>query len=114
LLRWSGVDTLLQGKKLFRTEGFVVDHGSRLNQVLKVSPGQEISEVHKLAVVGVFYIDYSPAIFAATDSLAINDNLTLRPHDCERNDVPDRFVESGLLFVIFIRVEWVESDVMVD
>jgi len=42
---------LLEGKQLLGTEGFVVDLGSCLDEVLEVGACEEVAEVDELAVV---------------------------------------------------------------
>ena len=42
---------LLKCEQLFGTERFIVDLRSGLNEVLKVSAGQEVTEVDEFAVV---------------------------------------------------------------
>ena len=81
------INTLLERKQLLRPERLVMDLRSRLNEVLQVCPGQEVSEVHKFAVVGVLHVDDSPAGLAAADRLAVNDNVVLRADNSERNDL---------------------------
>jgi len=71
------VDTLLEREQLLRPEGLVVDLGGSLDEVLQVRPGQEVAQMYKLAVVGVFDIHNTPAIFASTNRLAVNDHIAL-------------------------------------
>lgn len=48
-------------------------------------PQQEVSQIDKLAVHGIFDVDYTPAVFATTNWLAINDDIALRSDNSERN-----------------------------
>jgi hypothetical protein len=59
----------------------------RLNKVLQVGPRQEVSEVHKLAVVGILDVDNAPASLAATDRLAVDDDVVLRADNGKGDDL---------------------------
>lgn len=50
-------------------------------------PCQKITQVHKLAVVRVFHIDNTPAVLASTDWPTINDDVVLRTHNSEGDDL---------------------------
>jgi hypothetical protein len=64
----------LQGKQLLGTEGLVVDLAGGLDQILKVGAGQEVAQVDKFAVVLVLDVDDTPAVLAAANLLAIDNN----------------------------------------
>lgn len=49
-------------------------------------PSEEVSQVHKLAVRSILDVYYAPAVLTTPDSLSINNNVTLRAHDSERDD----------------------------
>ena len=49
------------------------------------SPREEITQVHKFAVVRVFHIDNTPAVSTSTYCLAIKDHVVLRAHNSERD-----------------------------
>jgi len=112
-----------------------VDLRSGLDEILQVRPREEVSQVHKLAVVGILDIDDSPAGLAATDGLAINDDSVLRTNDSKGNhclenpggssahrhfksevrySYTDAFVNLDLLFLILIGIERIETDVVVN
>jgi hypothetical protein len=65
---------LLQGEELLGAEGLVVDLGCRLDEVLEVSAGEEVAEVHEFAVILVFDIDNSPAVLTATNLTTSHDD----------------------------------------
>jgi hypothetical protein len=48
---------LLEGKQLLGTEGFVVDLGGGLDEVLEVGACEEVTEVDELAVVLILDCD---------------------------------------------------------
>ncbi len=77
--------TLLQGQKLLSTEGFVVDLRGGLDQILEMGPEKEVSEVDKFAVVLVLDVNHTPAVLAATDLLAVDDNGLLGSDDGKGN-----------------------------
>lgn len=66
--------TLLECKQLLSTEGLVVDLRSSLNEILQVCSQEEVSQVHKFAVVLIFHVDHTPAVLAAANLLAINND----------------------------------------
>ena len=78
---------LLECQQLLGAEGLVVDLGGRLDQILKVGAGQEVSQVDELAVVLVLDVDDSPPVLAAADLLAVDDDGLLRADNGEGNDV---------------------------
>lgn len=78
---------LLQRQQLLRPERLVVDLTRRLDQVLQVRPRQEVSQVHKLAVVLVLDVDHTPAVLPAAHLLAVDDNVLFATDDGERDDV---------------------------
>jgi len=51
-----------------------MDLRCRLNQVLEMGAGEEVSEVDEFAVILILNIDNSPSVLASTDLLASNDN----------------------------------------
>ncbi len=65
---------LLKCQQLLSTESLVVDLGSRLNQVLEMGSGEEVSEVDEFAVVLILNVDDTPSVLSATDLLASNDD----------------------------------------
>ena len=78
---------LLQCKQLLRTEGLVVDLACRFNQVLKVCACEEVTEIDEFAVVFVLNVDHSPAVLAAPDLLAIDDDGFFASNDGKRDDI---------------------------
>ena len=65
---------LLECQKLLGAECLVMDLRCRLNQVLEMGAGEEVSEVDEFAVVLILNVDNSPSVLASTDLLASNDN----------------------------------------
>ncbi len=76
---------LLQGEELLGAEGLVVDLRSGLNQILEMSPQEEVSEIHKFAVVLVLNIDDAPPVLAAADLLAVDNDGLFGSNDGEGN-----------------------------
>lgn len=54
-----------------------MDLGCCLDEVLEVGAGEEVAEVDEFAVLLVFDIDSSPAVLAATNSLAVDVDVVL-------------------------------------
>lgn len=77
---------LLECEQLLGTEGFVVDLGSGLDQVLEMGASEKVSEVDEFAVLLVLDVDGSPAVLAAANSLAVNVDVALAADDCEWDD----------------------------
>lgn len=83
----SLADTLLESKQLLGPECLVVNLGGGFDEVLEVSPQQEIAQVNKFAVVGIFNVHNTPSVLAATNRLAIDDDIVFRSNDGEGNDL---------------------------
>jgi hypothetical protein len=64
-----------------------VDLAGGLDQVLEVGAGQEVAEVDKFTVVLVLDVDDTPAVLAAADLLAVDNDGLLTTDNGERNDV---------------------------
>lgn len=58
-----------------------------LDQVLEVSPGEEVPERDELAVGLILNIHDPPAVLASADRLAVNEDVTLGTDDSQRNHV---------------------------
>lgn len=82
-----GSAAFLQGKQLLGTEGLVVDLAGSLDQILKVGAGQEVAQVDEFTVVLVLDVDDTPAVLAAANLLAIDNNGLFTADNRERNDV---------------------------
>jgi len=78
-----------------------------------MSPGEEIPQVDKLAMPLVFHIDHTPSVLASPHRLTIDDYVTLRANDGERNHVPDALVQLKLLFIVLIVIERIKPDVVI-
>lgn len=78
---------LLECEQLLGTESLVVDLGRCLDEILEVSAQQEVPQVDELAVVLVLDVDDAPAVLAAADLLAVNDDRVLGADDSEGNHV---------------------------
>ena len=50
-------------------------------------PCEEVPEVHKLAVLLALYINDTPAVFAATNRLAVDNHIAFGADDGERDHV---------------------------
>jgi hypothetical protein len=83
----TGGAALLQSQKLFGTESLIVDLAGGLNQVLQVGAGQEVAQVDKLAVVLILHVDNTPAVLAAANLLAVDDDSLLTTDNGEGNDI---------------------------
>lgn len=86
----TGGAALLQSQQLLGTEGLVVDLAGGLNQVLQVGTGQEVAQVNELAVVLVLDVDDTPAVLAAANLLAVDNNGLLTADDGEGDDILQR------------------------
>ena len=51
------------------------------------APGEEVAEVDELAVPLVLDVDHAPAVLAAADGLAVDDDGALGAHDGEGDHV---------------------------
>jgi hypothetical protein len=51
-----------------------VDLRCRLNQILEMGAGKEVSEVDEFAVILVLDVDDSPSVLTTTDLLPTNDD----------------------------------------
>lgn len=78
---------LLEGEELLGAERLVVDLGRRLDEVLEVRPEEEVAQVHELAVLLVLDVDDAPAVLAAPDLLAVDDDVLFRADDGEGDEV---------------------------
>lgn len=109
----------LEGEKLLGAESLVVSLAGGFDKILKVSAQQEVAQVHKLAVVLVLNIDDAPAVLAATDLLAIDDDGFFGTDDGEGHKGLDVVAQGTLLIVeLFVVVgehlEVVESELLLD
>jgi len=91
-----------------------VDLSRSLDQVLQVSPGQEIAQRHELAMCLVLDIYHTPAVFPTAHGLPADDHITLRANYGEWDHVPDALVELHLLFIILICIKRIEADTVVE
>lgn len=64
-----------------------MDLGCGLDKILQVSAGKEVAEVDKFAVVLVLHVDDTPAVLAASDLLATNNDGLLGSDNSEWDDV---------------------------
>ena len=94
---------LLEGKQLLGAERLVVNLRRCFDEVLKVGAGEEVAQVDEFAVLLVFHcclsarwllspccmqrtIDDTPAVLAAADLLATNDDRLLRADNSKGHD----------------------------
>ena len=68
---------LFEGEQLFGAEGLVVDLSGSFDQVLQMSPQQEITEVDEFAVPLVFDVDDTPPVLTSADGLSVDDDVAL-------------------------------------
>jgi hypothetical protein len=83
---------LLECQQLLGAECLVVDLRCRLNQVLEVGSGEEISEVYEFTVVLILDVDNSPSVLTSSNLLACNDNRLLGSNNGERDNILERLV----------------------
>lgn len=84
------------------------------NQILQTCRDEEVSQMRKLAVSLVFHVDETPAVLAATDLLAVNNNGLLRANNSKGDDALDLLVQlSVFLVVVLIRIVGVQVQVVV-
>lgn len=76
---------VLESKQLLGAEGLVVDLRGRLDKVLQMRPQQEVTQLHKLAVVLVLDVDDAPPVLAPADLLAIDNDGLLGTDNGEGN-----------------------------
>lgn len=96
------------------------------------SPRQEVSQMHKLAVVRVFHIYYTPTVLPSSHGCTVDNDVAFRANDGEgddglfsgfrsveiqvpkdRNTYPDGLIEVNFLVVIFICIKGVKTNVVV-
>lgn len=87
--------------------------GGGLDEVLQVCAGEEVAEVHKLAVVLVLDVDDSPSVLAAAHWLAVDNDIALGSDNGEWKHVTHTLVELKLLGVELVAVEGVQADLVV-
>lgn len=78
---------LLQSQKLLGTESLVVDLACCLDEVLEMGSGEEVSQIHKLAVVLILDVDHTPTVLTTTDLLSVDDDRLLAANNCKGNDI---------------------------
>ena len=103
---------LLQRKELLGSESLVVDLTGGLNQILKVSSGQEIAQGDEFAMVFIFDVDNTPSILTATDLSATDGDGLFASDNSKRDDVFDCGVERTFFIIEFIVVIWVHLEVV--
>lgn len=79
----------------------------------RASPRKEIPQIHKLAMPFILHVDHTPSALPSSDRLAIDHDVLLRPNDCERDHLPEPFVELNLSGVVLLRVERIQSDLVI-
>jgi hypothetical protein len=58
-------------------------------------------------------VDHTPSVLAATNSLALDDDVAFRTNDRKRNDAADTLVKRRLFFVVVLVINGIEADVVV-
>ena len=110
---------LLERQELLLPKSLIMDLRGRLNEILQMSPRQEIPQRHELAMVLILHIDDAPPVLATTDRLAADDNVLFGTDDGEGNQIFHLGVEGVLFFVVFVVVvgehaEIVEGEFLLD
>lgn len=67
-----------------------------------MSASQEVAKMDELAMLGIFDVDGSPTSLSSANSLAINDNVALRSHNSEWDQLPNAFIQGLFLLLIFL------------
>lgn len=75
-----------------------MDLAGGLDQVLEVGAGQEVAEVDKFTVVLILDVDDTPAVLAAANLLAIDDDGLLTTDNGEGNDILPRVIIVSLAY----------------
>ena len=76
---------LLEGEQLLGTECLVVDLRGGFDEILQVGSEKEVSQVDKFAVVLIFNVNDTPAVLAAANLLAIDNDGLFGTDDSKRN-----------------------------
>jgi len=103
---------LLEREQLLGSEGLVVDLACCLDQVLQVSACEEVSQVHKLAVVLVLDVDDAPPVLTSSNLLAAHDDRLLTANNGKGYHLVDAGVSCALLVIKLLVVVWVHLQVM--
>ena len=89
-----------------------MDLACGLDEILQMRPGEEVSQVHKLAVVLIFDVDNAPSVLSSSDLLPANNDRLLATDHCKWNDLFDGGICGALFIVELVVVVWVHSQVM--
>lgn len=65
---------LLERQELLGTEGLVVDLRGGLDEILKMSSEEEVSEVDEFAVSLILDVDDTPSVLSTADLLAVDND----------------------------------------
>lgn len=77
------------------------------------APGQKVSQIDELAVSLILDINDSIPVLPPPNRLAVNDDVRLTANDGKGDHLPDPGVEGLFFCVVLVRVERVETDVVV-
>lgn len=89
---------LLECQQLLSTESLVVSLRRRLNEILEVSPQEEVTQVDELAVLLILDVDHTPSVLATSDLLAVDNDVLLGADNGERDQALLLLVSLGLSF----------------
>jgi len=91
-----------------------MDLSSGLDEILQVSPKEEITEVDKLAVSLILDVDDTPSVLSSANGLSVNDHIALRSNDSKGDHGADDFVVLQLILVKLVGIERIETNVVID
>lgn len=91
---------LLQSQELLGTESLVVDLAGGFDEVLEVGAGEEVSEIHELAVVLILDIDHTPTVLTTADLFSVDNNRLLATDNSEGDNVLGR---RQLMFILILK-----------
>ena len=77
---------LFECKQLLGPETLVVGLARRLDEVLEMGAGEEISEVDKFAVILVFDVDHTPSVLATAHGPSVDCDVPLASDNRKRNE----------------------------
>lgn len=89
-----------------------MDLGGRLDQVLKMCAGQEISQADEFAVVLVFHIDHTPSVLATSYGAAPDNNIILGANDSKGDQAFNGVVHGAFLLVLLFIVVGIHPQVV--
>ena len=83
--------------------------GRGFDEILEMSPSEEVAERDEFAVVFVLNVDHTPSVLAASNRSPSDDNRVLGSDHRKRDEVLDVGISSALLLVLLIIIIGVHS-----